>query len=144
MSADTVVVHGIPVFGKGVMPSVGAPQNATANSLVNVLSWTAIYAGGQLQVSAVVEPVNPADAILSLIVTGGSGAPNFTVYAGSDTVVYGNGNPAGLSVAGMAFSALWNPQQYGNQVYSSINGLVISGGQTQPYGFAQTMAVENA
>lgn len=142
-STETITVHGVPVFGKGVTPTVGAPADATANSLVNVLSFTAEYQGGQLQINAVVEPVNAADTIMSLVVAATPTSAPFTVLAGSNTVVYG-ADSAGASLAGMAFSGLWNPATNGTQVIASINGLIISGGKTQSYGFAQTMTVQNA
>ncbi|HET7230106.1 MAG TPA: HD domain-containing protein [Longimicrobium sp.] len=49
-----------------------------------------------------------------------------------------------MTIAGMAFSGLWNPQTNGTQVIASINGLIYSGGKTQSYGLAQTMTVQNA
>ncbi len=141
-SVETITLHGVPVFGKGVEPTVGAPQDATANSLVQVLNFTAEYNGGQLQITAVVEPVNAADTIMSLIVAATPTTAPFTVLAGSNTVTYGT-DTAGATVAGMAFSGLWNPATNGNQVIASINGLILSGGKTQSYGFAQTMTVAN-
>lgn len=143
MSTETISVHGVPVFGKGVEPTVGAPLDTTGNDLVQVVSWTAQYQGGQLQINAVVAPVNPADTVMSLIVAATPTSAPYTVFAGSNTVVFGAESP-GASVAGMAFSGLWNPGTNGTQVIASINGLVFSGGRTQGYGWAQTMDVENA
>lgn len=143
MSTDTITVHGVPVFGQGVEPTVGAPQDTTGNSLVNVLSWTAEYNAGQLQVNAVVQPVNPADSIMSLISAATPVGQPATVLCGSDSVLFG-GDAPGVAVASMAFTALWNPSQYGNQVAASINGLIYSGGKTQSYGWSQTMTVTGA
>lgn len=141
-SVETITLHGVPVFGKGVEPTVGAPVDATGNSLVNILNFTVEYNGGQLQVTAVVQPVNPADTIMSLIVAATPTTAPFTVLAGSNTAMFGADSP-GVAVAGMAFSGLWNPED-GTEVIASINGLIFSGGKTQSYGSAQTLTVGNA
>lgn len=143
MSSDTITVHGVPVFGAGVEPTVGTPQNTSGNSLVNVLSWTAQYVGGQLQVNAVVQPVNPNDTIMSLISAATPVNQPETVLCGSDSVLFGRDAP-GVSVASMAFTALWKVIPGGNHIMASINGLIYSNGQTYGYGWAQQMTVTGA
>ena len=141
-SRETIVVHGVPVFGNGVEPTIGAPQDATGNDLVRVTSWIAEYKGGQLQVDVSVQPVNAADTITSLTVAATLPNNPDRLVAGSNTVVY-DAPSAGASVAGMAFSGLWTPSTYGDQVLASINGLVYSNGRAQSYGWEKTMKVLN-
>jgi hypothetical protein len=142
-SVDTITVHGVPVFGQGVAPTVGAPQDTSGNSLVTVLSWTAEYNAGQLQVNAVLQPVDPAGIIMSLVSAATPPNQPSKVLCGSDGVLFG-GDAPGMSVASMAFTALWDPDTYGTEVVASINGLIYSDGRTHGYGWSQTMTVTGA
>jgi hypothetical protein len=139
-SARPISLRGIPGLEHDVQVTPGDPANTVGSDLVTVLSWTAVYAGEMLQITAAVRPVNAADSIHSLFVGAGPTSDPFLTLTGSLAAVF-DGHAPGATVAATATNGLWDPATNGAQVSASISGFIHSGGSSQSYGFTQTMTV---
>ena len=95
--------------------------------------------GGQLQASAQVTPRNSSDTVLTLMVaaTDGKGI----TYAGANAVVSGNGSSEGQTVTALAFSDIYNVQQYGVSILGVIQGMLLTSSGTCFYAITRSFDV---
>jgi hypothetical protein len=113
--------------GSRVVP--GAQTASTAcNDLISVDPFTVAIVGGQLQANAQVTPKNGSDTVLTLMVAATNGTG--TTYAGANAVVSGNGSSEGQAVTALAFSDIYNVQQYGTSILGVIQGMLLTSSGT--------------